>query len=232
MNLMQWNTLKLLCCFAIALPFLTSGDDRPSSLEQVKQRGTITVLTRNGASSYYLGAEGPTGPEYELASKFAQFLGVGLQIHIAKAFNELSSLLLEHQGDFIAANLTRTSQREQYFNFGPDYLDTSVLVVYRRGMERPREVVDLVGLNIMVIAGTSYETLLEEARQEVPGLVWEARSDVGMEDLLLALSDGAIDVTLVDSSIFTLNSFFLSAGFHRVHIAGYPAPCLGFCAGR
>ncbi|MDH3903309.1 MAG: hypothetical protein OES90_08830, partial [Xanthomonadales bacterium] len=46
----------------IALAFLYSGDDRPNQLEQVKQRGSLTMLTRNGASTYYLGADGPTGP--------------------------------------------------------------------------------------------------------------------------------------------------------------------------
>jgi len=201
---------------AVLLLFLYSGDDRPSQLEQVKQRGSLTMLTRNGASSYYLGADGPTGPEYALVKEFADYLDVDLQIEVALAFNQLTGLLNDQQGDLIAANLARTPERERAFNFGPDYMETSTVVVYRRGQRRPLSVEDLAGLKIMVIAGSSYEEALREASKTVPGLEWEPRSDVGMEELILAVSDGAIDVTLMDSNIYTLNGHY------------YPAVAVGF----
>ena len=189
----------------MSLLFLYSGDDHPNQLEQVMQRGSLTMLTRNGASSYYLGADGPTGPEYTLAREFADFLGVDLDIEVALAFNQLSMLLEQRKGDLIAANLTRTPERETQFNFGPDYEETATMVVYRRGQRRPRGMEDLLGLKIMVIAGSSYEEALKAARRDLPELEWEPRSDVGMESLLLAVSDGAIDATLVDSNIYNLN---------------------------
>jgi hypothetical protein len=33
------------------LPFLVSGHDRPTQLQQVLQRGSLTMLTRNGPST-------------------------------------------------------------------------------------------------------------------------------------------------------------------------------------
>jgi membrane-bound lytic murein transglycosylase F len=192
----------------VCLPFLTSGDDRPSQHEQVLQRGTLVMLTRNGASSYYIGSDGDTGPEYELVREFSDFLGVALEIRVADAFNQLSGLLESGQGELIAANLTRTFERELLFNFGPTYLETSTIVVYRRGERRPETLADLTGGKIMVIAGSSYEEALIEARTEIPDLHWEPRVDVAIEDLLLAVSDGAIDYTLIDSSIFDLNIHF------------------------
>ena len=87
---------------------------------------------------------------------------------------------------------------------------------HRRGQRRPRSFEDLAGLKIMVIADSSYEESLELARIDVPELEWEPRSDVGMEELLLAVSDGAIDATLVDSNIFSLNGGF------------YPRVAIGF----
>jgi membrane-bound lytic murein transglycosylase F len=75
---------------------------------------------------------------------------------------------------------------------------------------------DLAGLKIMVIAGSSYEEALADAATSNPGLEWEPRSDVGMEALLLAVSDGAIDATLVDSTIFKLNGHYypgIATGF-------------------
>jgi len=200
--------LKTAFAALLSLPFLISGNDRPTQLEQVLQRGSLTMLTRNGASTYFLGPEGPTGPEYELVRAFSDYLGVGLDVQAANAFNQLSGLLRQRQGELIAANLTRTPDRELSWNFGPDYLETSTVVVYRRGKKRPASIADLVGLEVMVIAGSSYEETLRAARVEHPELNWETRDDVGMEELLLAVADGAIDATLVDSNIFSLNGHY------------------------
>jgi membrane-bound lytic murein transglycosylase F len=196
---------------------LYSGNDRPNQLEQVMQRGSLTMLTRNGASSYYLGADGPTGPEYMLVREFTDFLGVELEIEAARAFleieaarafNQLAGLLQRRQGDLIAANLARTPAREAQFNFGPVYQETATMVVYRRGQPKPRSLADLAGRKIMVIAGSSYEEALQQAAKDNPGLEWESRGDVGMEALLLAVADGAIDATLLDSNIYRLNGHF------------------------
>lgn len=192
----------------VLLFFSYSGHDQPSQLEKVLQRGTLTMLTRNGASTYYIGPDGATGPEVELAREFAAYLGVGLEIKAVDSFNKLAGMLESGQGDLIAANLTRTPMREERFNFGPDYQETSTLIVYRRGQKRPGSFADLVGLKIMVIAGSSYEEALELAKIDLPKLEWEPRSDIGMEELLLAVADGAIDITLVDSNIFSLNGRF------------------------
>ena len=143
-----------------------SGQDRPNHLGKVQQRGELTMLTRNGASTYYLGPDGPTGLEVELVRGFAEFLGVELNILPAQSFRELPELLEAGAGDLIAANLSRTPEREERFNFGPDYQQSSILVLYRRGQKRPRRFEDLVGLNLMVIADSSYEETLELAKKE------------------------------------------------------------------
>jgi membrane-bound lytic murein transglycosylase F len=200
--------LKAALAALLSLPFLTSGDDRPTQLEQVLQRGSLTMLTRNGASTYYIGPEGPTGPEVALVQAFANYLGVALDIRAATAFNHLAGMLQRREGELIAANLTRTPERELTFNFAPDYLETSTVAVYRQGRKRPRSLADLAGMKLMVIAGSSYEELLRDAQRDHPQLQWETRNDVGMEELLLAVADGAVDATLVDSNIFSLSGHF------------------------
>lgn len=200
--------LQRLVLVLLTLPVCYSGDDQPSLLEQVQQRGSITVLSRNGASSYYEDASGPTGPEFELARAFAEFLGVEMKLELADAFGHLEAMLQQGRGDMIAANLSRTQAREQRFNFGPDYLETSTLVISRQGKKQPKNLAGLVGRKIMVINGSSYVEALQQAQLEFPDLQWEARDDVGIESLLLAISDKAIDVTLVDSSIFELHKAF------------------------
>ena len=202
--------------FVLLLPFLYSGDDDASLLEQAERRGSITLLTRNGASSYFIGPEGATGPEYDLAAAFADFLGVSLEVKVADEFGDLGKLLNRRQGDLIAANLTRTPEREHIFNFGPDYAETLTVAVYKRGNKRPRKLPDLVGMRVSVIADSSYELMLKNAKKTLPELEWTTVKDSGIEGLLLAIADGELDATLVDSNIFKLNSPFyprLKAGF-------------------
>jgi len=206
--------LALVAC--VSLSFLYSGHDHLTRLEQVEQRGSLVMLTRNGASSYFIGPDGGTGPEYDLAKAFADYIGVRLDVNVADAFGDLGSMLKSGQGDLIAANLTRTPAREKLFSFGPDYDQTETLVVYRRGHPRPRRLEDLVGLRLAVIAGSSYEDILREARETLPELEWTSEKSMGMEDLLLAIAENRLDATLVDSNIFKINSQFyprLKTGF-------------------
>ena len=213
----QWRrTAYTVLAFAGLLPFLYSGHDQTTQLQQLQQRGSLTLLTRNGASSYFIGPEGGTGPEYDLVAAFAEYLGLQIDVKVADAFGDLGTLLENRQGDLIAANLTRTPKRQEQFTFGPDYAEAKTVVVYRRGTNRPRSLPDLLGLRLSVISGSSYEDLLKKAQEVLPDLQWTSESEVGMEDLLLAIASGEIDATLVDSNIFGINSQFyprLKVGF-------------------
>ena len=205
----QWKQKAAAALTAVALmPFLYSGHDQLTHLEKVQQRGHLTLLTRNGASSYFIGPEGGTGPEYDLAAAFAEYLGLDIKVKVPDAFGNLGTLLRNNQGDFIAANLTRTPAREQLFNFGPDYAEAKTVVVYRRGKTRPRKLPDLLGMKLSTIAGSSYEAMLQKAQKILPDLSWTAETNIGMEGLLLAIANGELDATLVDSNIFKINSQF------------------------
>ena len=204
----------------LLLPFLYSGHDKLTQLQQAQQRGSLTLLTRNGASSYFIGPDGGAGPEHDIAAEFAKYLGLDLKVEIAEEFGDLETLLKSRQGELIAANLTRTDKRERLFNFGPDYADVTTVVVYRRGNNRPRELEDLLGIRLSVIAGSSYESQLETARETIPDLQWTAVKSTGIEGLLMAIADGDLDATLVDSNIFKPHSQFyprLKIGFELAH---------------
>ena len=127
----QWKQrITAALAAVVVLPFLYSGDDEPSLLQKAYQRGHLTLLTRNGASSYFIGPDGGTGPEYDIAAAFATYLGVDLDVRVADAFGDLGTLLEDRQGELIAANLTRSPEREGIFKFGPDYAQARTIVVY------------------------------------------------------------------------------------------------------
>ena len=100
------STLKAALAI-IATLLLGTCSQPPTVLEQIMRAGELRVVTRNLPSAYYLGASGPQGPEFDLASRFAAELGVRLFMYsvpnVADAMRELES----HRAHIAAAGLTR-----------------------------------------------------------------------------------------------------------------------------
>lgn len=195
---------------ALALLFLTSGHHKLTEIERVIERGKLVMLTINGATTYYLGPSGEQGFEYDLARRFARFVGVPLEVLALPSIDALPAALEERRGDFMAANLSRTAERQRSLRFGPVYDIVQPVVVYRRGSRRPRAPEDMVGGRLAIIGGTSYGQFLEPWRERF-GLEWETREQASVEDLLEAVSDEEIDYTIIDSNIYDLNRRYFPA---------------------
>ena len=52
--------------------FMGTCSSPPNQLQLVRKTGVLNVISRNGATTYYLGSEGPSGFEYDLAKGFAR----------------------------------------------------------------------------------------------------------------------------------------------------------------
>ena len=89
-----------------AAALLASCSQTPSALQQIRARGELRVVTLNLPTCYYLGAQGPEGLEYELASRFAAQLGVRLKIYAVPSEAAIRSELGSGQADLAAAQLT------------------------------------------------------------------------------------------------------------------------------
>ena len=83
----------------------TPGCDHYDSLEQIRADRTLTVVTRNGPTTYYRGSEGPTGFEYTLAQRFADHLGVKLVIREAPSLQDLFQQLGSRRAQLATASL-------------------------------------------------------------------------------------------------------------------------------
>ena len=136
------HVLRVLVVITLAL-LLGTCENKPSLLEQIQQRGELRVVTRNSPSTFYLGADGPAGFEYDLASMFAAELGVNLNMFAAESFNRILPTVLDNRADFAAAGLSVTKSRKTDFWFGPPYMEITPQVVYRYGEDRPRSPEDL-----------------------------------------------------------------------------------------
>lgn len=178
----------------------------PTTLEKVKASGKLVVISRNGPTTYYEGPNGLTGFEYQIARKFAKYLGVELEIRETENLGVMLDSVGTESGQLAAAGLTVTDKRKQKVTFGEPYQQITQQVIYRQNESRPESVADLVGKNILVIGNSSHAERLRELKREYPELNWEERHDVEMLDLIEMVHDGSIDYTIVDSNAYTINS--------------------------
>ncbi|ELK2284287.1 transporter substrate-binding domain-containing protein, partial [Vibrio vulnificus] len=134
--------------FIIATTLFLSAcqiESKPTSeLDQIKQRGVLRVGTLNNQLSYYIGPDGQTGLDYELARQFADELGVKLEVKVAFRQAELFPMLKRGDIDLIATGLNQTPRAIKQFRPGPSYYYVSQVVVYKNGALRPRNLKQLV----------------------------------------------------------------------------------------
>ncbi|MEZ5542896.1 MAG: membrane-bound lytic murein transglycosylase MltF [Pseudomonadota bacterium] len=194
--------LILLACL-----LLSACGRTPSLLEQVQQSNQLVVITRNSSTTYFVGPDGPTGFEYELAQRFADYLGVELHVVIPANFNDILPLIALGDAHLAAAGLTVTARRREKVRFGPSYHTITPQLVYRSGTMRPHSLADLDG-TLEVLAGSSHEELLEELQQQYPALAWQANKEQDSEELLEMVWQQLIDYTVADSSELSVTRHF------------------------
>lgn len=182
--------------------------DQPTALERVKNRGSLVVLSRNSAATYYRSSDGEAGLEYDLAAGFAQYLDVDLEIKLRTGINVLLQSLRRGEADLIAAGMSITPERQQTFRFGPVYQSSTPVVIYRAGELRPQALQDLVGHRLAVNAGASYIESLRHERSTEPGLAWDEVEAAGVEQLLHMVTVGEYDYAVIDSTDLDINSAF------------------------
>ncbi|MEZ8129738.1 membrane-bound lytic murein transglycosylase MltF [Enterovibrio norvegicus] len=204
MNSNAVKRLYLLLAGFIAVFFLSACewhyDDR-SELEKIRDRGVLRVGTLNNQLSYYIGSDGPTGLDFELATQFADSLGVKLEMQPAYTLSGLFPALERGDVDILAAGLTITEERMKQFRPGPAYYFVSQQLVYKNGHWRPRNLTELNkdGARIAVVEGSSHAMTLQAIQREYPDLIWESIKDTDDDELLKQVADGQLDFTIADS---------------------------------
>jgi membrane-bound lytic murein transglycosylase F len=190
------------------LCMLLAGCGRqPTALQQVQEHNELIVITRNSPTTYYEGPNGPTGFEYELVKRFAEYIGVELRIVVPPNFNDIFTLTALGDAHLAAAGLTITDQRKRKVRFGPVYQEITPQLVYLGGTLRPKSLADLKG-TLEVIAGSSHEERLQKLKKEYPDLTWTANKEDDSEQLLRMVSDQLIEYTVMDSNDLSVNRHF------------------------
>jgi membrane-bound lytic murein transglycosylase F len=206
---MKLLSLLLSCRRGLSLALaLLAGCGSSDHLQEIRDAGVLRVITRNGPTTYYQDRGGPTGFEYQLAARFANHLGVKLQIEIDPSIDGLFGNLNRGRVDIAAAGLSVTPERQQHFQFGPAYMDIEQLVLVRSGGATPLSAADLKGLRIHLLAGSAGAETLRGMKDQFPELKWEESRDMETLDLLDQLDAGEIDATVINSNEYLANRAF------------------------
>ncbi len=185
-------------CLAVLPLAGCSRDD----LGELRTQGTLRVATLNQPTSYYLGAQGPEGYDYALASAFASHLGLQLVIIPARDNAALRKLLAGGEADMVAAQVTSDSDWRHAGLATQPYHQETQLVVQRRGQPPVQNISALVDRRLVVRAGSPQLLELQRLRRE--GQAYLSWTELPREtaDPLDWISSGDADFAIVDEAEF------------------------------
>lgn len=173
---------------------------RTDDLEGIVHSGVLRVLTRNNAGSYFIWRGRPLGFEYELIGKFADELGVSLDMVVAKSRDRLLPALMDGEGDVVAAGVADTARRRALgAAFTRPYKESYELVITRAN-DLVQTMAELEGRRITVRRSSPVWSLLDRLRRDGAQFELEAApEDLETEAIIERVANGLYDVTVADA---------------------------------
>ena len=193
---------------AVLAALIGTCSSPPSMLEQIIQLGELRVVTRDTPTSYFVGPDGPGGPEYDLVRGFAEDLGVTLAIETVENVAEILPHVNEGKAHMAAAGLSMTDSRREYLNFGHPYNAVDMHLIYKLGSGKPRSIEETIGRHIEVVASSSHSDMMDSLSFNYPELSWSENADVEVVELLAKVARGELDFTIADSTEFNIQRHF------------------------
>jgi membrane-bound lytic murein transglycosylase F len=193
---------------AITAALIGTCSPQPSTLDQVLELGELRVVTRNSPTAYFVGPEGPAGPEFDLVREFADDLGVALVIDTVDSVSEITPYLTSGRAHMAAAGLSMTESRLEYLNFGHPYNAVDMHLIYKLGTGKPRSIDEVIGRPVEVVADSSHSEMMRSLAGRYPGLAWSENADDEVAELLKKVALGEVDFTIADSTEFGIQRHF------------------------
>ncbi|MDY0110817.1 MAG: transporter substrate-binding domain-containing protein [Candidatus Krumholzibacteria bacterium] len=179
---------------AVAYPMVSHD------LPEIRSSGTLRMLTRYNATSYFVHRGGEAGFDYELCQRFARGLGLALEVVIPEPGEDVISLLNSGAGDVVCAGLTATGELEQYVDATRPVNFVHKVVVLAPQDPRPTTIEALAGLTITV---PSHDPVLGELvrwrdRHKIDVAIQPSLPLVEAEELIARVSRGELAATVAD----------------------------------
>ncbi len=178
--------------------------------EQIKERGTIRMITRYNSSSYFLHRGMDRGFEFELVSKFAEDQGLKVEVVLVGLDDDPITLLNRGEGDLIASNFAVTPDRTPHILFSKPYNFVNQVLVQSEDQSPIEDFSGLDGKTVTVRRGSSYYTTLASLRDKGYDITIDvAGQDWNTEALILEVAEGRLEATVADDNLYRVASNYI-----------------------
>ena len=180
--------------------FLADVKPPASDLKLIKDRGVVSVATRHSPAVFEQVEDTQSGLELELAQRFADYLGVKLNLVVFASESDVIAAVETGQIDIGAARLTRTAKANARVRFGPAYQHVIEQLVSRRGTTLPITLADLTAGQLQIQQNSVHISTLHALRRDHSTLTWHEHLNADKQELLKRVADGTIDFTVTNSA--------------------------------
>ena len=188
----------------ICVVLLCQGCSDSADLPPLGEARELIVLTRNTPTTYYFDGDRASGFDYALAKQFAQQHNQRLRIKVAFSLPELFTMLENGEGHVAVAGLSKSPSRDTRFAASIPYLQQQALVIYKSGGSRPRTLPDLVGRDLVVVAGSVHTEMLADIKGSLPQLAWREVHAADSLEVMQLVRDEKAELAIVDSIEFDI----------------------------
>ena len=220
MKIDRTHFFSIACPVFLSLVLLSScGHGKNKRLlndfERIRQKDTLTVLTLNTSTSYFIYRDQPMGYHYDMIRDFCDKHNLQLNVKLAQNSSALVKMLLRGDGDVIAYGVPVESRlKDSLIYCGLTQISHQVLVQRaNKGDTLLTDVTQLPGKDITVISHTKYYERLVNLNEELGGgirLHVLDKDTVVEEDLIRMVSRGEIRYTVADEYIALLNRTYFN----------------------
>ena len=205
--------LNFLLILGLAAFHCGCSNDPKDPNEEFLQSSTLRVVTRVGPTTRYQDSKTKkwTGPETEMVTAFAKYLGKKVQFEEITTFQELIDGFQQNRWHIAATGLTVTQKRKQFFTFSPCYQKIRQQLVCNQNIN-VQKVSDLKNKKLLITSKTSYEENLQQMKKKsYPWLRWTSDAKIKTSEILSLVAKGKYDCTVADSHI---------VGLYQKHFSG------------
>lgn len=202
LNVMKRDDIQFFSrCLLLCTMLLSYGcGSSVSQLEKVIERGKLRVVTHSGPATYYADKDGKNGFEYELASQFAESLGVELELIVVKNIAQVERTILRAEADVAAGNIKSRDASDSILSYANAYHWVTRQLIYRKSHSRPSTFSDLAPDKLHLTAGMIPVEILEKIQANTPSFDWQFHEDKDDSDLMRMVQNGEIFYALAYSN--------------------------------
>lgn len=197
----QKSNRQFLFLFLIFALVLSGCGDQKTFLETIRESGELRFVTVESPLTYFKGSDGAAeGLEYELASMFAQNLGLKLNLIIVGNKHDLVSLINNNKAHIGSSALALSGYPDNTLQYGPAYITAKRQLVYHQKNRKPKSIAYLKEDEIVISEEKSYQALLKTLSFYHPDLAWRVLENKGMTEILRMVNENSVPIAITDSN--------------------------------